>query len=156
LVHVNDHVACQTLCCMSNSLLHEISVNWKTGVTSWKIFCWIFWKMTKFREKCEISSKISKFRFREVLRISWANFAKSEMKISRNTKRKFREISPMKYLVTTLYRMCFYMNKDEGSEVNHCCQVFANFSATLTKLIRHIFCINFVIINFDTCKLCYV
>ncbi len=23
------------------------------------------------------------------------------------------------------------MNKDEGSEVNHCCQVFANFSASV-------------------------
>ncbi len=44
------------------------------------------------------------------------------------------------------------MNKDEGSRVNHCCQVFANFSASVTKFVRHIFCINFVILNFDTYK----
>ncbi len=45
-------------------------------------------------------------------------------------------------------RLLCYMNKDEGSEVNHCCQVFANFSASVTKLLNHIFCINFVIVNF--------
>ncbi len=44
------------------------------------------------------------------------------------------------------------MNKDKGSEVNHCCHVFANFSASVTKFICHIFCINFVIINFVTYK----
>ncbi len=47
-----------------------------------------------------------------------------------------------------IYRLVSYMNKDEGSEVNHCCQVFAIFSASVTKLISHIFCINFVIVNF--------
>jgi hypothetical protein len=53
-------------------------------------------------------------------------------------------------------RLLSYMNKDEGSEVNHCCQVFANFSASVTKLLSHIFCKNFVIVNFVICKLCYV
>ncbi len=53
------------------------------------------------------------------------------------------------------------MNKDVGSEVNHCCQFFANFSASVTKFTRHIFCINFVIINFLTLnfvmfKICYI
>ncbi len=51
-------------------------------------------------------------------------------------------------------RLLSYMNKDEGSEENHCCQVFANFSASETKFIHHIFCINFGIINFVTDKLC--
>ncbi len=55
-----------------------------------------------------------------------------------------------------LYRLLSYMNKDKGSEENHCCQVFANFSASVTKLISHIFCINFVIVNFVIYKLCYV
>jgi hypothetical protein len=40
------------------------------------------------------------------------------------------------------------MDKDERSEVKHCCQAFANFSASVTKLISHIFCINFAIVNF--------
>ncbi len=53
-------------------------------------------------------------------------------------------------------RLLRYMNKDEGSEENHCCQVFANLSANVTKFIRHIFCINFVIINFVTYELCYL
>jgi hypothetical protein len=53
-------------------------------------------------------------------------------------------------------RLLSYMNKDEGYEVNHCCQVFSNFSASMTKFICHIFCINFVIINFVTYKLCYL
>jgi hypothetical protein len=49
------------------------------------------------------------------------------------------------------------MNKDEGSEVNHGCQVFANFSASVTKYKRHFFCINFVIINnFVQYKHCYI
>jgi hypothetical protein len=48
------------------------------------------------------------------------------------------------------------MNKDEGSEGNHCCQVFTNFTASVTKFMCHIICINFTIINFATCKLCYV
>jgi hypothetical protein len=56
----------------------------------------------------------------------------------------------------SLYRLLSYMNKDEGSEVNHCCQVFANYSASVTKLICHIFCINFVIVNFFIYKLCFV
>jgi hypothetical protein len=47
-----------------------------------------------------------------------------------------------------IYRLLSYMNKDEGSEVNHCCQVFAHFSANVTKFIHHIFCINFVFLNF--------
>jgi hypothetical protein len=55
-----------------------------------------------------------------------------------------------------IYRLLSYMNKDEESGVNHCCQAFANFSARVTKFIRHTFCINFVIINFVTYKLCYV
>ncbi len=46
--------------------------------------------------------------------------------------------------------------KKEGSEANHCCQVFANFSASVTKFIRHIFCLNFVLINFAIHKLCSV
>ncbi len=48
------------------------------------------------------------------------------------------------------------MNKDEGFEVNHCCQAFAKFSASVTELISHIFCINFVSVNFVIYKLCYV
>jgi hypothetical protein len=53
-------------------------------------------------------------------------------------------------------RLLRHMNKDEGSEKNHCCQVFANLSASVTKCMHHIFCINFVIINFVTYKLCFV
>ncbi len=49
-------------------------------------------------------------------------------------------------------RLLRYMNKDEGPEVSHCCKVFANFSANVTEFICHIFCINFVIINFVTYK----
>jgi hypothetical protein len=55
-----------------------------------------------------------------------------------------------------VYRLLSYMNKDEGSEVNHCCQVFAYFSASVSKSISHIFCINFVIVNFVVYTLCYV
>jgi hypothetical protein len=51
-------------------------------------------------------------------------------------------------------RLLCYMNNDEGSEVNHCSQVFAaNFSASVKKFIPHIFCINYVIINFVCCIL---
>jgi hypothetical protein len=53
-------------------------------------------------------------------------------------------------------RLLSYMNKDEGSEVNKCCQVFANFLASVTKFAPQIFCVNFVIIYFVTYKLCYV
>ncbi len=49
-----------------------------------------------------------------------------------------------------LYRLLSYMNKDKGSEVNDCCQFFASFSSIVTKFISHIFCVNFVIINFVT------
>ncbi len=49
-----------------------------------------------------------------------------------------------------IYRLLSYMNKDEGSEANHCCQVFTNFSASVTKFICHIFCTNFVIMHFVT------
>jgi hypothetical protein len=52
-----------------------------------------------------------------------------------------------------IYRLLSYMNKDEGSEVNLCCQALANFSDSVTKFIHHMFCINFVIINFVTYKL---
>ncbi len=52
-----------------------------------------------------------------------------------------------------IYRLLSYMNKDKGSEVNHCCQAFANFSAGVKNFIRHIFCINFVIINLLLYKL---
>jgi hypothetical protein len=52
-----------------------------------------------------------------------------------------------------IYRLLSYMNKDEGSEVTHCCQVLVNFSAGVMKFIRHIFCINVVIINFVMHKL---
>jgi hypothetical protein len=55
-----------------------------------------------------------------------------------------------------IHRLLSYMNKDEGSEVNHCCQVFAKCSTSVEKFICHIFLINFVIINFVTYKLCYV
>jgi hypothetical protein len=55
-----------------------------------------------------------------------------------------------------VHRLLSYMNKDEGSEENQCCQVFANFSSSVAMFIRHIFCINFVIINFVTYKLRYL
>ncbi len=55
-----------------------------------------------------------------------------------------------------IYRSLSYMNKGQGSELNRCCQVFGNFSASVTKFIHHIFCINFVIINFVTYKLSYI
>ncbi len=59
-----------------------------------------------------------------------------------------------------LCRLLSCMNKDEGSEVNHCCQVFTNILSSVTKFICHIFWINFVImslllINFVSYKLCY-
>ncbi len=54
-----------------------------------------------------------------------------------------------------------YMNKDKGSEVNHYCQVFANFMDSVTKFTSHIFCLNFfilnfVIVNFVMYKICYL
>ncbi len=55
-----------------------------------------------------------------------------------------------------IYRLLRNMNKDVGSEENHCCQVFANFSTSVTKFICHMSCINFVIINFVMYKLCEV
>ncbi len=55
-----------------------------------------------------------------------------------------------------IHRLLSYMNKDEGSEVNYSCQVFAYFSASVSKLISPIFCTNFVIVNFFIYKPRYV
>ncbi len=55
------------------------------------------------------------------------------------------DFSGLMYLITVhkdyrgIYRLSSYMNEDEGSEANHCCQVCANFSASVTKFFRHIF-----------------
>jgi hypothetical protein len=55
-----------------------------------------------------------------------------------------------------IYRLLSYMNKDEGSEVNHSYQVFAYFSGSVSKLKSPIFCTNFVIVNFVIYKLRYI
>jgi hypothetical protein len=61
-----------------------------------------------------------------------------------------------------IYRLLSYMNKDEGSEVNHCCQVFANFSASVTKFIHHIFLYKFcyfefcLLVSFVMYNICYI
>jgi hypothetical protein len=73
---------------------------------------------------------------------------------TRNLRGSLLEFCPqiIKVYICTC-RLLSYMTTAEGSEVNHCCQVFANFSASVTMFIRLVFCINFVTIHFVTDKL---